>query len=323
MPEPFRFPFARTGVLLLVGASVLSACRAPTLLASGAPSAATTQKKVRFIAVGDTGRGNAEQHQVASAMTTKCATSGCDFVVMLGDNFYPTGVTSPDDPQFQEKFEQAYAGMDVPFYPVLGNHDYGGNGAGDEFGKGAHEVAYTARSTRWKMPAPYHHFRVGNVEFFATDTNLQLHGQDETQRRDVSRWLSESTATWKISLGHHPYLSNGYHGNAGSYDGKAGVQPWDGTGVKAFFEEILCGRVDLSLVGHDHNRQWLEPTCRGTELVVSGAGAGGSPLKQTNPSRFQASTVGFLWVEVDGRKLVGEFIGPDGTVEFTRTLVRP
>ena len=299
-----------------------SACRATTQ-APSAPPAAPSPRRVRFIAVGDTGRGNAEQRQVAAAMKAKCAAEGCDFVVLLGDNFYPTGVTSPEDPQFQEKFEQPYAGLDVPFYPVLGNHDYGGNGAGDEFSKGAHEVGYTARSARWRMPSPYHHFRVENVEFFATDTNLQLYGQDGAQRRDVAQWLAASTATWKVSLGHHPYLSNGYHGNAGAYDGKAGVQPWDGAGVKSFFDEVLCGRVDLALSGHDHNRQWLEPTCRGTELVVSGAGASGSALKQTNPARFQSASVGFLWVEVEGGRLTGEFIGLDGTVEFVRTLTRP
>ncbi|MBM4379808.1 MAG: metallophosphoesterase [Deltaproteobacteria bacterium] len=313
-------PLTRAAAWVLLATA---ACRATAPAATAQQPSPAAPKGVRFIAVGDTGRGNAEQHQVAAAMKAKCAASGCDLVVMLGDNFYPTGVTSPEDAQFQEKFEQPYAGLDIPFYPVLGNHDYGGNGAGDEFGKGAHEVAYTGRSYRWKMPAPHHHFQVENVEFFATDTNMQLYGQDGVQRRDMAQWLAASTAAWKISLGHHPYLSNGYHGNAGSYDGKAGHAPWDGVGVKSFFEEVLCGRVDLALFGHDHNRQWLEPTCRGTELVVSGAGAGGSALKQTNPARFQSSAVGFLWVEVEGGKLTGEFIGPDGAVDFVRTLTRP
>lgn len=300
----------------VVLAGMLGACRT----SMPASPTATRSAPVRFIAVGDTGRGNAEQNQVAELMRRKCAASGCDFVVMLGDNFYPTGVSSVDDPQFEEKFEKVYAGLEVPFYPVLGNHDYGGNGAGDEFGKGSHEVAYSARSQRWKMPAPYHRFVKGEVEFFATDTNLQLHGQDADQRRDMAAWLQASTAKWKISLGHHPYRSNGYHGNAGSYDGKAGVSPWDGAGVKSFFEDVLCGKVDLAIFGHDHNRQWLESTCNGTELVVSGAGAGGSSLEQTNPARFQAPTVGFLWAEADGASLRAEFIGPEGQVEFTRTL---
>ena len=40
--------------------------------------------------------------------------------------------------------------------------------------------------------------------------------------------------------------------------------------VQEFMEAHICGKMDLLLSGHDHNRQWLEPTC-GTEFVVSGA----------------------------------------------------
>ena len=54
---------------------------------------------------------------------------------LLGDNIYDSGVTSVTDPQWQTKFEIPYMGVNLPFYVVLGNHDYGGNGAGTEFDK--------------------------------------------------------------------------------------------------------------------------------------------------------------------------------------------
>ena len=49
---------------------------------------------------------------------------GFGFVVLLGDNFYEDGVASVDDPQWQTKFEDPYANIDLPFYAVLGNHDH-------------------------------------------------------------------------------------------------------------------------------------------------------------------------------------------------------
>ncbi len=54
--------------------------------------------------------------------------AGCDFVVGLGDNIYESGVTSVDDPQFEEKFELPFEPVDLPFYLVLGNHDWKGSG---------------------------------------------------------------------------------------------------------------------------------------------------------------------------------------------------
>src|SRR4051794_19915074 len=90
-----------------------------TVIDGGEPSDAGI---VRFIALGDTGKGNPGQYQVGAAMGTHCATFGCDFVVLLGDNFYPNGVGSTDDPQWETAFKKPYETVNVPFYAVLGNH---------------------------------------------------------------------------------------------------------------------------------------------------------------------------------------------------------
>lgn len=277
---------------------------------------------IRFIAVGDTGKGNQNQQDVANAMAAKCAATGCDFVVMLGDNFYPSGVSSVDDPQFQTKFEDVYAGIHAPFWVVLGNHDYGGNGAGNEFSKGQYEVDYSQKSAKWKLPSKSWHQVFGDAELFAMDTNMQMYGQDDQQRKDVKAWIDASTAKWKISLGHHPYKSNGEHGNAGKYDGLSWVPVANGSGVKSFFEDVVCDHVDLSLSGHDHSRQWLSDKCGKTELVVSGGGADITALPGTQPALFQASSGGFLYVTVTANTLAADFIGPDGGVEFHRELTK-
>jgi hypothetical protein len=56
--------------------------------------------------------------------------SGCykpSFVISTGDNFYSHGLKGPDDPYFKQTFSDMYSApsLQVPWYAVLGNHDYG------------------------------------------------------------------------------------------------------------------------------------------------------------------------------------------------------
>lgn len=291
------------------------------------PDAAATAevpapKPLRFVVVGDTGTGATAQFKVANAISAKCAADGCDFVQLLGDNVYESGVTSVDDPIWEEAFETPYAAIDLDFYAVLGNHDYGGEGAGNEFDKGQHEVDYTNKSTKWKMPSAYFHVVKANVEIFGLDTNMQLYGRDEDQRRDVAEWLENSTATWKIAVGHHPYMSNGPHGNAGSYDGSKRA-PDNGANVKRFMDDVICGKADLYLAGHDHNRQWLNESCQGTELAISGAGSKVAALTGKNATLFSSMKLGFLYLVVDGNTLTAEFVDENANVEFTHVIEKP
>lgn len=274
---------------------------------------------VRFVVVGDTGRGDSSQLAVAAGIGAKCAADGCDFIQLLGDNIYPSGVGSVDDPQWQSKFEIPYQGLTFPFYAVLGNHDYGGNGAGNELAKAQFEIDYSSVSPKWKMPAAHYRRSWRHVDLLGLDTNLQVLGLDAGQRVDVAEWLGASQGEWRIAFGHHPYLSNGPHGNAGVYDGVVG----GGAGVASFLEDIVCGNVDVYFSGHDHSLQWLTSTCAGTELVVSGAGSQPSTLPGANATRFQSLGPGFAYVVADGDRLTIEMIAADGTLLFSRGLTKP
>jgi hypothetical protein len=275
--------------------------------------------EVRFVALGDAGHGNDTQRNVAAAIARKCAKDKCDFAVMLGDNIYESGASSPDDPQFDTKFESIYAAIDLDFQIVLGNHDYGANGAGTDFGRAANEVAYTSRSRKWKLPAPHYRFSKGYVEFFVLDTNLQMFGRDDQQKRDVDGWLAASSARWKFALGHHPYLSNGKHGNAGNYDGLGIVPIVNGKGVKSFLEDHVCGKVDHYLAGHDHSQQWLTATCKGTQLVVSGAGSSVTTVTNTNPAALGSIEPGFVYYHVTRDVVTAQFITDKDAVLYTGT----
>ncbi len=287
---------------------------------------------VRFVAIGDVGKGNPGQGAVGLALGQVCAQRGCDFVVLLGDNFYPTGVSSVTDAQWQTAFVQPYTTVNAPFYAVLGNHDYGGNGAGYELNKADIQVAYSRTNPKWRMPAVHYRFTQGDAEFFALDTNRSFwgpNGSGDTQTRaDLTSWLGSSTATWKIALGHHPYKSNGPHGNAGNYDCRdvpglgcvAAPLFTDGRHVKSFMDAVVCGRADVYLSGHDHSLQWLTPTCNGTQLIVSGNGASATTVDAKNPNYFQTTDLGFIYIELNGRTFTGTFFGQTGNVLFTRSF---
>ena len=245
----------------------------------------------------------------------------------MGDNFYDDGVSSINDVQWQDKFEIPYAELDFPFYAALGNHDNGGfGGAGFEFWRGDIQVDYAASglSDKFMMPDRYYSFRPEDspVEFFALDTNAMMSdsGLDELGAC-LDDAIQQSTAPFKIAFGHHPYRSNGQHGNAGKYEGIPGIPILSGEDIQDFMETHVIGTIDMYLCGHDHNRQWLASS-QGTELVVSGAAAKTTDLKgRGNTTFFEDDTAeGFFWVEVTEYALTGRFYNSKGELEYEQTL---
>ncbi|GAA4103257.1 metallophosphoesterase [Zhongshania borealis] len=298
---------------------------------------------VRVILLGDSGSGSEGAYAVGEAVAKVCAARGCDLVLGLGDNIYESGVSSVLDPQFEEKFELPFAPIDLPFYMVLGNHDnsgfFGGDGANNA--KGDFEVDYHYRdsqhpdeprqTSRWHMPSRYYRFTQGGesaaplVEFFGVDSN-QIAGGFPDSNENYSynnyglvqaQWLNSamasSKAKWKIVFAHHPYISNGSHGNAGNYDGApAFVAPvLAGERYKAFIEETICDKADFLFAGHDHDLQWLMPvaSCGKTGFILSGAASKTRSLehRDDNPVFYEkGDSYGFVWVEIKGDTMVGE-----------------
>jgi hypothetical protein len=289
---------------------------------------------LRLLAIGDAGTGEAGQFQVARAMEAVCAARGCDAVLDLGDLLYPSGASSPDDPQFDAKFERPYANLTVPFWMVLGNHDNsaepGGTGTWDA--QGDNEVAYGARtdraSAKWTMPGRFYHATLHapavDADLFALDTNTLLAADLKEQGPWLDGALAGSRALWRLAIGHHPYVSNGPHGDAGAYDGRP-VPGLSGEHFRQFFEARLCGKVDLYLAGHDHTLQWLpaQPGCGATEFVVSGAGGAATyDLVGDHAARFQSSSLGFWWLELDAAALRAVAFDADGKALHELSLSR-
>ena len=73
---------------------------------------------IRFAVIGDSGRGDRPQHEVADQMVAWHAKFPFDFVVMLGDNIYPPHAA--DD--YVTKFEEPYRALidaGVTFYAAI------------------------------------------------------------------------------------------------------------------------------------------------------------------------------------------------------------
>jgi len=179
---------------------------------------------------------------------------------------------------------------------------------------------------------------VNHVGFIVLDTNSII--WDNTTYGNQAQWLPTammevSGKDWLFVAGHHPYRSNGTHGNAGDYDAPelAGIpipNPLpiqNGDNVKAFFDDHICGLgAQVYFSGHDHSRQWLDeaPRLCGTQMIVSGAGASTTAIQDRGNKMFyqDASEPGFMYIDIDGNTFTGSFYDRDGNMDFTRTFTK-
>jgi hypothetical protein len=162
-------------------------------------------------------------------------------VLALGDNFYDNGVASTSDALWTSLFRNVYLSSTsplrhVPWYTVLGNHDYGGGADGVQ----AQIDRTTATADdEWQTPAKnysrtFHIPGGGSVAIvFIDSTTLapsvtgatntkggvsvaeqQARVADQLQR--VEQYLTEARAaapSWLLVAHHYPVYSAGAHGD--------------------------------------------------------------------------------------------------------------
>ncbi len=277
------------------------------------PAAREGARYVRAIVFGDWGSRGPGQRLVAQAMAERARREPVDLLITTGDNFYPRGVQSVDDPQWAAKFEGIYGdpALQVPVFPALGNHDY--------MGRVEAQVEYSRVNPRWRLPARYHAFtwppeaQAPLVEVFIADTQaMLLRGGDADQRAWLAAALERSTARWKVVVGHHPIYSNGRHGGSGS--------------LRERLEPLLIEhRVDLYMAGHDHHLEMLRPVS-GVHHLVSGGGGGPEMAYRSEwvdeTSYYAATGGGFVALRAGDDDLVLEFVRTDGRTQFAHTLIK-
>jgi len=166
-----------------------------------------------FLTIGDWGGAALQEttkpyHQnvldVAKAMDAVAKAHGAKLVVNTGDNFYWCGLGNSTD--FQIKVDwldpfQSYPSLQVPWFSILGNHEYGYNiTAQIDLGK-----VYK----NWVLDARYYTRRVGldsskYVTFIFLDTSACVSAYRTT---DPSKWDPCSTEypTCSLSGGHDEF----------------------------------------------------------------------------------------------------------------------
>jgi len=144
---------------------------------------------VRVLAFGDFGDGSERQRHLAEAMQRLHERRPFTLAVTLGDNFYPTGMSGPNDPRWERDFKRPYGGMRIPFFPSLGNHDW------FQTDSPAAEILHSHEEPRWRMPAVRYTFVAGPVQFFAIDTNLVTRAELDWLDRELGKSTARSYTT--------------------------------------------------------------------------------------------------------------------------------
>ncbi|MGH8194668.1 MAG: metallophosphoesterase [Woeseiaceae bacterium] len=225
---------------------------------------------------------------VANAARHWCAPDDrCNFGVMVGDNIYPAGAQlgadgRDDAKRFNDLLLQPYQGLqqqdpEFVIYPVLGNHDW------DTSRESAMaQVEYLEGSPLYRMDGIFYRATPApGVELFAIDTTVLLAaetvyedalsedgtpvatGEEDRAEpwsepvgaeKEMLTWLeqalADSTAHWKIVVGHHALWSS------------SGTKQEEATVLRRLLLPTLCRYADAYLSGHDHTLELHTDDCR-------------------------------------------------------------
>ena len=225
-----------------------------------------------FALVGDSQRNQRKVRDtiVWSRISEKVWNSRPNFVVHVGD-LVDDGLRITDwTEQFLPEGHQLM--RRIPMYTALGNHE--------------NDSEYYYQYMANPEPEYYYSFTYGNAEFFVIDTN-----RDVTENSEQYNWLEQalakSTATWKITMHHHPPYSSEENDNGDTYKGLSTY------GVVAIRDLVpLYERygVDFCLYGHVHmyERTWpIKNNMVDQEngVVYINSGGAGGPIEGFAPTR--------------------------------------
>ena len=208
-------------------------------------------RSIKFAIIGDSGRGDQPQHEVAAQMIAYRQRFDYKFVVMVGDNIYEGPASEAD---YRLKFEEPYKALldaGVKFYAALGNHDDFNEIYYKPFNMDGNRyytfVPPVDPLTRWDT----------RVRFFALDStyiNFQ-------QLRWFEKEVTESRAEWKIAFLHHPVYTSGRYTLAAR-------------GIRLALESAFVnGGIDVVFSGHEHIYERAELQRGILYFITGGAGS--------------------------------------------------
>lgn len=282
---------------------------------------------LNFLVIGDWGRnGEYKQKEVAEQLGYAANETDAEFIVTTGDNFYPNGVRSVNDPLWQNSFENIYKAhaLQINWFVTLGNHDYRGNPDA--------QIEYSKISRRWNMPARYYS-KIFSIDgdttnqvlmvVIDTDPFVKKYYKEEAYKEEVSRqdtavqkaWLNNvlknagPNVKWKIVVGHHPL-----------YTGGRRLKSDDTRDINESFSALLEQyKIDAYICGHEHDLQYIKPPSTYTYFFVSGGGSEARPGTKPHPNggRFGVSDHGFMSFSITPTAFKMQVINWQGRVLYT------
>jgi hypothetical protein len=304
---PFKRSWLIAFAVLVIG-TTLSVTHAQTR---------SSEDTVSFLAMGDWGSNGPDQKKVARKLAEYVQSSGRTYqgMLLLGDNCYVKlqGMKGTPEALWNEMFEKTYdpIALNFPFYAALGNHDY--SNAAAQF-----ELDYAANNpkSRWKMPAKYYRLDLPEKNPMVTvlmldscKDNMGPAAWDEEQKWIQTELAKPRTTKWIIAAAHHPFFSNGDHGDNGVVQ-----STWGSLFKKA--------GVDFYVCGHDHDVQHLEVPNWGMSFVLAGGGgARVRPMRVDQRGPFSKSVMGFADIQFTPTTAKCRLVSGEGKVlhEFARS----
>lgn len=260
-----------------------------------------------ILLLGDMGSGGPEQFRVAESMERYCQEHPLTAVIFLGDNFYSKGVASVDDPQWKSKFLDVYSKdclKKVPFYALLGNHDYRGNPEA--------QILFTSEAPAWHMPHRFYEIAFGSrLQLVMIDSNIpDVCGIPSRCSLDFMKTaLTRGSFKDRLVLGHHPIVS------ASSKYAKMDTRG-------KVLRSLLCQERASYIAGHSHHLEHRQiPDCRLDAFISGGGGADLYATRNEDPdSYFASSRHGFLILKASSTEL--EFTFYDTWLDKLYSYVR-
>ncbi len=277
-------------------------------------------ERLNFYVIADSGRnGYFEQQHVADFMGTFASVVEPEFVVSAGDTHHFMGVESIDDPLWMTNFELIYSHPElmVPFYPVLGNHEYRGNTQA--------VIDYSDISRRWEMPSRYYTKLIEDkdtsIRLIFVDTaplidkyRIDTESYPDAVKQDIDQqlqWidsvLTASTARWNIVVGHHPIYA---------YTTKSVSER---TQMQERLDTLLRrhNNVDSYICGHIHSFQHIKAEGSSIDYVVNSSASLSRDVEPIEGTQFCSPTEGFLLISASNKELETTMIDCNGDVIYS------
>ena len=221
----------------------------------------------RVWAIGDFGKGNAEQVAVKNSYMQYDDSSNTDVWIWLGDNVYNDGT----DQEYQTKLFELNGFSDVfnwlPFWPSPGNHDYNTVWEESAFlgipysnipledhqGPYYDLVHVPTEAEAGGFPSDlelFYSFDYGDVHFLSLNSEVFDFAQTSQGIDRMKQWieqdLQQNTRTFTIAYFHQPPYSKGSHDSDDAFE----------LVMKAMRERVIplleSYDIDLVVCGHSH-----------------------------------------------------------------------